>query len=228
MKGVLFGATGMVGQGVLRECLRDPGVPEVLSIGRRSLGRSDPKLRDLIRPTLADLSGDAEALRGYDATFFCLGVSSFGRTEAEYRRVTYDLTVAAARTIAAASPGSAFVYVSGAGTDASEHGRAGWARVKGATENAVARLPFRAVYRFRPGIIRPLHRIRSKTRGYRVAYAVLRPLLWLVRRFSPNAMTTTEAVGRAMLRAVRDGGPSAVVDTREINRLGAAAPHPGP
>jgi len=224
MKVVLFGATGMVGQGVLRECLRDPGVSEVLSVGRRSLGGSDPKLREMIRPELADLSGDAEALRGYDATFFCLGVSSVGTSEAEYRRVTYDLTVAVARTIAAANPGSAFVYVSGAGTDASEHGRAMWARVKGATENAVARLPFRAVYLFRPGIIRPLHGIRSKTRGYRVAYAVLSPFLWLVRRISPNAMTTTEAVGRAMLRAVRDGGPTAVVNTREINRLGAPAP----
>ncbi|MGI0071377.1 MAG: epimerase [Thermoplasmata archaeon] len=221
MRVLLFGASGMVGQGVLRECLLDPGVSEVLAVGRHPLGAAHPKLRELIVPDVGLLGAVERSLRGFEAGFWCLGVSSAGRSESEYRRLTYDLTVGAAETIARASPGMTFVYVSGAGTDSTEHGRAMWARVKGATENALVRLPFHAAYLFRPAIIRPLHGIQSRTRGYRVAYTLLSPFLFVVRLVAPGSMTTTERVGRAMLRVARDGATTRFLGTREINALGA-------
>lgn len=221
MKVAIFGASGMVGQGVLRECLLDPDVTGVLAVGRSPLGRTDPKLHELLLPDVGDLSAAEEDLRGFDATFWCLGASSAGMSEEAYRRVTYDLTVAAATTLARVNPGMTFVYVSGAGTDSTGEGRSMWARVKGRTENALLGLPFRAAYMFRPGIIRPLHGIRSKTRSYRVLYAMLRPFLFLVRLLSPNSMTSTDRVGRAMIKVVRDGAPSRIIGTREINALGS-------
>jgi uncharacterized protein YbjT (DUF2867 family) len=221
MRVLLFGGSGMVGRGVLRECLLDPEVTEVLAVGRRPIGVVDRKLRELLVPDVGDLAPHASDVTGFDACFWCLGVSSVGKSEAEYRRVTYDLTLAAATVLAAANPGMTFVYVSGAGTDATEQGRSMWARVKGTTENALTRLPFRAVYRFRPGIIRPLHGIRSRTRAYRVVYAILSPFLFVVRSIAPNSMTTTERVGRAMLAVVRRAPAERVVGTREINALGA-------
>lgn len=221
MKVVIFGASGMVGQGVLRECLLDPEVVGILSVSRHPLGVADAKLRELVVPDIGSLDAVAGELRGYDAGYWCLGVSSVGMDEASYRRVTYDLTVRAAQTLVRASPGMAFVYVSGAGTDSSERGRSMWARVKGATENAVARLPFRAVYLFRPGIIRPLHGIRSRNRSLRIIYTILRPFLFVVRRVAPNSMTCTDRVGRAMIAAARDGAPTRILGTREINALGA-------
>lgn len=225
MKVILFGASGMVGQGVLRECLLDPSVESVLAVGRRTLGAASSKLTELVRPDVTALADVEDRLRGFDACFFPLGTSSVGKSEEEYRRVTYDLTIAVAERLARLNPGMAFVYVSGVGTDSTEHGSSMWARVKGATENALKRLSFRAVYLFRPGIIRPLHGIRSSTAVYRVAYLVLFPFLWVVDRLAPNSMTTTEAVGRAMIRVVQEGAPSAVVTTRDINRL-AALPAP--
>jgi uncharacterized protein YbjT (DUF2867 family) len=221
MKVMLFGASGMVGQGVLRESLLDPQVTGVLSVSRSPLGQSDPKLRELVVPDVGQLAGVEPQLGGYDACFWCLGASSAGRSEADYRHVTYDLTVAAAATLARLNPSMTFVYVSGAGTDSSEHGRSMWARVKGQTENAVSRLPFKATYLFRPGIIRPMHGIRSKTRSYRVGYALLRPFLFLVRLVAPDSMTCTERVGRAMLKVAREGAGRRIVSTHDINALGA-------
>ncbi|MFZ3355619.1 MAG: epimerase [Thermoplasmata archaeon] len=219
MKVILFGATGMVGQGVLRECLLDPHVESVLAVGRNATGQTYPKLSELTRPDLSDLRPDADRLRGFDACFFCLGVSSAGMSEAEYRLVTYDLTVAVGRTLADLDPGLTFTYVSGAGTDSSEQGRSMWARVKGETENALLRMPFKAAYMFRPGIIRPLHGIRSKTRGYRVLYAILSPFVVLTAAISPNSITTTEKMGRAMIHVVLHGAPKALLSTRDINAL---------
>src|SRR5256885_7286145 len=159
----------MVGRGVLRECLADPSVERVLVVGRTATGVVDGKLDEIVRADLFDLSDLADELSGYDACFFCLGVSSAGTAEDRYRRVTYDLTVGVARILAERNPDSAFVYVSGQGTDSSEKGRSMWARVKGATENALLRLPLRA-YLFRPGYIQPLHGITSRTRWYRLMY----------------------------------------------------------
>src|SRR6266511_2511608 len=163
MRILLFGATGMVGQGVLRECLRAAGVELVQTVGRTATGQRRSKLREVVHGNLLDYRAIESELRNFDACFFCLGVSSVGLKEAEYTRLTYDLTLAAAETLARLNPQMTFVYVSGAGTDSSERGRSTWARVKGRTENALLRVPFKAVYLFRPGFIQPLHGIRSKT-----------------------------------------------------------------
>ena len=180
MKVILLGATGMVGQGVLRECLRDPEIAEVLAIGRSATGQQHAKLRETVREDLFDLSDLAATLPGYDACFFCLGVSSAGMKEEAYRRVTYDLTMAVARSLAQQNPGMTFLYLSGAGTDSSERGRSMWARVKGKTENDLLKLPFAAAYMLRPGYIQPMHGVRSKTGWYRALYAVAALLLWNV------------------------------------------------
>lgn len=219
MNVLLFGATGMVGQGVLRECLLDPGVQRVLAVGRSSTGQRDEKLRELVRPDVADLSDLDADLTGFDACFFCLGVSAVGMTEADYSRVTYDLTLRVAQTLARLSSGMTFIYVSGAGTDGTEGGRAMWARVKGRTENALRRLPFQAAYMFRPAAIVPMHGIRSKTRWYRVIYALMTPFYPALRALLPNGITTTEQVERAMLTVARRGYSKPVLETRDINSL---------
>jgi uncharacterized protein YbjT (DUF2867 family) len=221
MKVILFGATGMVGQGVLRECLLDPAVSEVLSIGRAATTQTHPKLRELVRADLLDLSGVEAELRGYDACFFCLGVSSAGMAEAAYQLVTYDLTLAAAATLARCNPDLTFIYVSGAGTDSTERGRSMWARVKGKTENALLRLPFGAAYMFRPGLILPRHGITSKTKVYRVFYTLLGPLLALLKVLLPRYVTTTEEVGRAMLAVAKKRISTPLVESRDITALGA-------
>lgn len=220
VKVLLFGGTGMVGQGVLRECLSSTDVHAVVSVGRRSLGAGPEKLEELVLPDVTELGSVEGRIAGCDATFFCLGSTSIGKSEEEYRRLTYDLTLAVARTLVRLNPSMTFVYVSGAGTDSTEKGRAMWARVKGSTENALLRLPFRRAYMFRPGAIQPLHGVRSKTRAYRILYVVLRPLLGLLVWVAPSSVTTSERVGRAMIRVGREGAPRPIVDTREINRLG--------
>jgi uncharacterized protein YbjT (DUF2867 family) len=222
MKVILFGATGMVGQGVLRECLLDPGVERVLAVVRSASGGPDPKLRELVHKDFYDFSSVAEELAGYDACFFCLGVSSAGMKEPDYRRVTYDLTLAAARVLLAKNPGMTFIYVSGAGTDSSAKGRSMWARVKGETENALLGLGFKAAYMFRPGYIQPMHGIKSKTRLYRAIYAVATPLYPVVKALASGAVTTTEQVGRAMLAVARKGSDKALLENRDINAIAAA------
>jgi uncharacterized protein YbjT (DUF2867 family) len=216
---LLFGATGMVGQGVLRECLLDPGVDRVLAVGRSAIGRTAPKLRELIVPDVADLSGIEAELAGYDACFFCLGVSSIGMAEPQYTRLTYDLTLAVARTVARRSPGATFVYVTGAGTDSTERGRSMWARVKGRTENELLRLPFKAAYMFRPGAIVPRHGVRSKTGWIRLVYLLAAPLVPLWQALAPNTISTSDQVGRAMLRVAREGYPRSILEIPDINRL---------
>lgn len=219
MRILLFGATGMVGQGVLRECLLDPGVQSVLAVGRSSIGKRDEKLRELVLPDVADLSDIEAELAGFDACFFCLGVSSVGMPEERYTQLTYDLTLSVARTLARLNSGMTFVYVSGAGTDSSERGRTMWARVKGRTENALLQLPFQAAYMFRPALIVPRHGVRSKTGWYRVLYALMTPLYPALKAFLPNGVTTTERVGRAMLAVARRGYSKPVLETRDINSL---------
>jgi uncharacterized protein YbjT (DUF2867 family) len=224
VKIILFGATGMVGQGVLRECLLDPEIEGVLSIGRTPTGQTHEKLREMNRKDMFNYEDVEEQLRGYDACFFCLGVSSVGMKEADYRRLTYDLTMAAGQALAKADLGMTFIYVSGTGTDSTERGRSIWARVKGATENALLRLPFKAAYMFRPGVIQPMHGERPKARLSRVGYLVMAPLIPLLIRVFPKYVTTTERMGRAMIEVAKHGAPKKLLETRDINQLALSLP----
>jgi uncharacterized protein YbjT (DUF2867 family) len=219
MKVILFGATGMVGQGVLRECLLDPGVKSVLTIGRSVTGQQHAKLQEIAQKDLANLSPIENQLSGYDACFFCLGVSSVGMNEEAYRRITYDLTIAVAQTLVGLNPAMTFIYVSGTGTDSTEKGRSMWARVKGKTENDLLKLPFKAAYMFRPGYIQPLHGIRTKTAWYGAIYAVIKPFYPVLKRLLPKYVTTTECIGRAMLTVARQGAPKRWLENADINRL---------
>ena len=211
----------MVGQGVLRACLADPGVERVLAIGRGATGQHHPKLREVTLPDVTALASLEGELARYDACFFCLGVSSAGMAEARYAQLTYDLTLSIATTLARIAPGMTFVYVSGAGTDSSEQGRTMWARVKGRTENALLRLPFRAAYMFRPGLIVPEDGIRSRTGWYNAIYVLLTPVMPLLRRLAPNAILTTSQVGRAMLGVARQGYPTPLLEVRDMQRAAA-------
>ncbi|MFZ0959954.1 MAG: epimerase [Terriglobia bacterium] len=219
MNVIIFGPSGMVGQGALRECLRDTEVTTVLSIVRTSTGRQHPKLREIVRRDFLNFSSIEKELSGFEACLFCLGVSSVGISQEDYRRVTYDITLAAAKTLVKLNPQMTFIFISGAGTDSSERGRAMWARVKGQAENALLRLPFKAAYMFRPAVIVPLHGIKSRTLLYRIPYAVMAPILPLLERLFPKYVTTTEKLGRAMLIAAKRGAPKPVLENSDINQL---------
>ena len=216
MKVIFFGSTGMVGKSVLRQCLLDPDVESVLSIGRRPSGASHPKLRDLVRADMFDFNVNAGELNGYDACFFCLGVSSVRMSEAEYTHLTYDLTMGWAHALARVNPAMRFLYVSGMGTG----GKAMWARVKGHTENDLLAL-FPAAIMIRLGALRPMHGEVSKTCWTRISYALFHPLLPLVRAIAPGAVVTTEELGRAMIRAASEGAPKRVLENRDLRALGA-------
>jgi uncharacterized protein YbjT (DUF2867 family) len=222
LKIILFGASGMVGQGVLRECLLDPDVESVLAVVRSPLGQyqgKEKKVREIIHSDFTDFSVVEDQWRGYDACFFCLGVSSFGMSEKDYAHVTKDVTLAAAEPLSRLNPNMTFIYVSGTGTDSSERGRVMWARVKGETENRLLRLPFKGIYMFRPGLIQPLHGIRSKTALYRILYLFMRPFTSLLKALFPKIITTTEQVGRAMIRIAKQGAPKRLLENNDINAL---------
>jgi hypothetical protein len=213
----------MVGQGVLRECLLDAEVTQVLSVARRITGKQHPKLRELVHDDFTNFSGIANELAGYDACFFCLGISSAGMSEAEYARITFDVAVAAARTLLERNPGFTFVFVSGAGTDSTEAGGTMWARVKGRTENAILSMPFKAAYAVRPAAIQPKHGERSRATITRVGYVALGWLLPVVKTFFPKYVTTTERLGRAMLVLAKHGAEKRVLESADIDELGRRA-----
>jgi uncharacterized protein YbjT (DUF2867 family) len=216
MRVLIFGGTGMVGQGVLRECLLDPDIETVQTVGRSATGVQHPKLHEIIQPDLFHYSSIEAKLKCFDACFFCLGVFSAGMSEHQYENLTYTLTLAAAETLSRLNPAMTFVYVSGAGTDSSEKGRVMWARVKGKTENALLRLPFKAAYMFRPGVIQPVHGARSKTTTYRVGYALAKPMLPLLRGLFPRYILTTEEIGRAMILVAKRGTPKKILESWDI------------
>ena len=219
MKVILFGATGMVGQGVLRECLLDTDVESVFAVGRSATGQANPKLREIVHANFLDFSAIESQLAGFDACFFCLGVSSLGMDEERYRHLTYDITMAAATTLARLNPGMVFVYVTGRGTDSTEKGPLMWARVKGKTENDLLKLPFKAAYMFRPAGIQPLHGVKSKTGWVQAIYVGAAPLLSLLNRVAPAYMTTSEQVGRAMIKVARNGYPKPILESEDINAV---------
>ena len=218
MNVILFGSTGMVGQGVLRECLLDPSVEHVLSIVRSPTAQQHAKLRELVHKDFFDYSSIEFDLAGYDACFFCAGPSAAGMSEEDYSRATYDMTMAVAQTLARVNPSMTFIYVSGAGTDSTEQGRTMWARVKGKAENALLRLPFKAAYMFRPAGIQPLHGIESRTASYRILYKIARPVFPLLKLLLPNYITTTEHLGRAVIRVAQNGSPRPILEARDINK----------
>ena len=219
MRVLLFGATGMLGHGVLLECLAAADVERVVTVGRTAVPLQHPKLEQIVQPDLFELAAIEPRLQPFDACFFCLGVSSFRMGEAEYRRLTYDLTLGVATVLARLNRGMTFVYVSGAQTDSTEHGSSMWARVKGRTENSLQRLSFKAVYLFRPGAIQPVKGVHSKTRMYRVLYALLGPLLGLAKRVRPDSIITSEGIGLAMLEVARHGAAKAVLETADLKAL---------
>jgi uncharacterized protein YbjT (DUF2867 family) len=219
MNVVIFGASGMVGQGVLMECLDHPNVSSVLIVGRNPCGVEHAKVEEILHDDFADYASIEERLGGLNACFYCLGVSAAGMSEEDYRHVTYDFAVAAAETLSRLNPEMVFCYVSGAGTDSSESGRSMWARVKGETENRLLDVPFKAAYMFRPGYIQPKRGVRSKTRLYGAIYTVLAPLYPLWKALFPSFVTTTEKVGLAMIRVTENGFPRSVLETRDINGL---------
>ncbi|VVD77016.1 semialdehyde dehydrogenase [Pandoraea iniqua] len=220
MRIVLFGASGMVGQGALLACLKASDVTEIIVVGRQALrGYDDPRIKVVVVPDLKTFDASDAVFANVDACFFCIGVTSFRMSEADYRVVTYDLTLHIAQQLVARSPGMAMVYVSGAGADSSERGKTMWARVRGQTENALQRLPFGRVAIFRPAAIVPEDGIQSRTTSYRWLYLVLKPVLALVRSVSPSSVLTTRVMGDAMLNVVRRGAPAAILAPADIYRL---------
>jgi uncharacterized protein YbjT (DUF2867 family) len=215
MNVLIFGATGMIGQGALRECLLDPQVQLVQTIGRTATGQQNPKLREIAHQDLWNYAPLAEKLTNFDACFFCLGIASSGMSEHDYAHIPYGITLAAAEALVRLNPKMTFIYVSGAGTDTSEKGRMMWARVKGKTENALLRMPF-AAYMFRPGFIEPAHGERSRTKLYRTLYNLAKPLLPAIRRAFPNQILTTEQIARAMLNLTRRPYSKRILEVPDI------------
>jgi uncharacterized protein YbjT (DUF2867 family) len=222
MKVLIFGATGMVGQGVLRECLQASDVDVVQTIGRTPTGGQHPKLREIVHPEMWRYESIEAQLADFDACFFCVGITSSGVSEKTYQHLTYDMTLAVAETLARINPRMVFVYVSAAGADSAEKSRIMWERVRGKTENALLKLPFRGVYMFRPGMIQPLDGIKSKTAAYRIFYSLTKPLLPLLRSAMPKYVLTTRQMGQAMLAVVRSGAQKRVLESADISLLAKA------
>ena len=216
MNVILTGATGMVGKGVLLESLDHQLVDKVLVIGRNPVGIKHPKLKELIHHDFSNFSGVTDELKGYNACFFCMGISSVGMKESDYKRITYDFTLALARELHVLNPKMTVTYVSGEGTDSSEKGRIMWARVKGKTENDILKLGFKQAFMFRPGFIIPLRGIKSRTKDYQFVYDYFMWLVKLIRALAPNSVVTTTQVGLAMIHSVDEGYPLHILKPKDI------------
>ena len=219
IKAIIFGASGMVGQGVLQQCLASDKVESVLLVNRSSLNVNDKKVKEVIHKDYSDFSSIENKLSGYNACYFTLGISSAGMNEKDYSKVTYDFTLAAAKILVKLNPDMTFCYVSGTGTDSTEKGKTMWARVKGRTENAILALPFKSSYMFRAGYIQPMNGIKSKTKLYNLIYAIAKPIYPLLKKFAPNFVTNTDKVGQAMINVVIYGNPKTKLENRDINKL---------
>jgi uncharacterized protein YbjT (DUF2867 family) len=219
MRVIITGATGMVGKGVLLECLDHEEVSEVLCINRNPLNMEHPKIRELIHKDFSDFSNVKAQIAGYHACYFCMGVSSVGMKEEEFRHLTYDLTLALARELVHLNPEMTITYVSGVGTDSTEKGRTMWARVKGKTENDLLNLGFKQAFMFRPGAIIPLRGIKSRTKMYQFIYDYF---MWLVKLYkfsSPSSVVSTTEVGLAMINATLKGYPTRIIHPKDILEL---------
>jgi len=212
LKVIITGATGMVGEGVLFECLENEKVEKVLIINRRHYDFKHPKLQELLIPDFMKAENYTAQLSGYDACFFCAGVTSIGKKEPEYTQLTYDITLHFAKVFLDANPNSVFTYVSGQGTDSSEKGKLMWARVKGKTENDLMKLPFRGEYNFRPGVMKHFPH-QKNVRGF------FKPVIWLFSKISPKSVLSLQEVGRAMINAVLKGYSKNVLEVKDIKTL---------
>lgn len=217
-KVVITGTTGMVGKGVLLECLDHLSIEQILVVNRNPLGIAHPKLKEVLLKDFFDLNSISNDLKGFDACFFCLGITSLGQSEASYSKITHDLTLIFAQAFIAHNPNSIFCYVSGTGTDSSEKGRSMWARVKGKTENDLLTMPFKKAYMFRPGYIQPLRGIKSKTQWYQALYTVFWPIYMILKHF-PSTATNTTNVGLAMINVIKGEFPTSILENKEINEL---------
>ncbi|MBN2174844.1 MAG: hypothetical protein JW731_11980 [Bacteroidales bacterium] len=215
-KVIITGATGMVGRGVLLECLDHMAISEVLIIGRNPVEMDHPKLKELIHKDFSDFSGVIDQLKGYDGCFYCLGISAAGLKEEEYKRITYDYTLSLAKTLKQLNPKITFTYVSGQGTDSTEKGRMMWARVKGKTENDLLNLGFKDAYMFRPGAIIPLRGIKSRTKAYQFMYDYFMWLVKLIKFLSPNSVVNTTQIGQAMINSMLEGYENKVLKPKDI------------
>lgn len=215
IKVIVTGATGMVGEGVLHECLLHTDVEEVLVLGRRSCGRTHPKLKEIVHEDFYNLSAIENKLKGYNACFFCLGTTSVGKSEGQYYKISYTLTMHVATVLCKHDPDMTFCYISGAGTDGTEKGRLMWARVKGKTENDLMKLPFKQVFMFRPGMLKPTKGSKN-TPGY---YKYLGWLYYPLRAFLPQFVSTLKELGLAMINAVRKGYNKQVLEVNDIVEL---------
>ncbi len=215
-KVIITGATGMVGEGVLLQCLAHPQISEVLSVSRKSNGMTHPKLKEYLVPDFLGLKEADENLKGYDACFFCAGVSSIGMKEPEYTRMTFDTTIHFAKVLLSQNPQMTFIYVSGKSTDGSEKGRIMWARVKGRTENSLAKMPFKKVYNFRPGFMK-------LTPGQKNALPAYKYVGWMfpiLKVLAPSSTSTLVQVGQAMIHCLIKGYDKQVLEVKDINKLG--------
>lgn len=215
IKVVITGATGMVGEGVLFECLRNTAVSEVLMTNRRHYELQHPKLKELLAPDFFKLNDYVDKIQGYDACFFCAGVTSVGKKEPEYTKLTYDTTLAFAKVMVQYNSNIVFTYVSGSGTDSTEQGRLMWARVKGRTENDLARLGFKAAYNFRPGVMLPFEGQKNWKSSYRFIAKV-------IKLFAPGSVLPVQEVGKAMINCVTIGYDKNVLEISDIRKLAQA------
>jgi hypothetical protein len=218
MKVILFGSTGMIGQGVLMECLKNPQVESVLAVNRRGASITHPKLKELVHKDFSDFTSLIPAFASYDACFFCLGISAIGLSENEYSKITFELTARVGETLLKANRNITFCYISGAGTDSSEKGRAMWARVKGKTENTLLAMSFKKAYMFRPGYIQPLKGIKSRTTWYNIIYFIFKPLYFILKPFK-GMVTDTESMAKAMIHAALHGYDKKIIESADINIL---------
>jgi len=216
IKTIITGATGMIGKGVLLECLDQYDISEVLVLSRRETGINHPKLKEIIHSDFSDFKGIEDQLQGFDACFYCLGVSAGGIKKEQYKRITYDFTMALARTLHSINPDMVFNYVSGEGTDSTEKGRLMWARVKGKTENQILKMEFRQAYMFRPGLIIPLKGIRSSTKAYQFIYDYFMWLIKIIKRIWPKSVVSTSQIGMAMIHSVLKRYDKSILRPRDI------------
>ena len=222
MKVIITGSTGMIGKGVLLECLDDSRIQEVLIVNRSSLGMQHPKLKEILLNDFMEPSSIQDDLKGYDVVYFCLGVSASGMNEEDYKKITYDYTLNFAKAYKEVNPEGSFFYVSGTGTDSSEKGRMMWARVKGKTENDLLKMGFKNALMFRPGMIRPMRGIKSRTKSYQRIYNIINPFWGFFEWIMGDNLTNTTLIGQAMINGLVNGTDNVLLENKDINQLARA------